>query len=403
MIKIGSRLDLSVRYEVLRNGVYSGKQIYAHGTPTINMQSDSELKVSLSGTFHDYTSLNIIFLSDKLRVIANINGTEYPCGTFCVTTEDKSKLAGSKFVGIEAYSLLYLAKQSKIESRLYFATGELYTDIIEEILIECGITDYDITASELTLATDREDWEIGTSRLEILNQLLKEISYNTAYPDNMGAIICEPYAEPNISNVDFTYNADYASIIGPDYTISNDYHGKPNVFTVICSNPDLSAPLTATSENDSVDSPFSTVNIGRVLSVSHIDNIANITALQAKANEIKFKSLLSSEVVSYETAINPEHSVFNIVALNNDTLQGIFAETSWVMPLSGASIMRHTAKRALYKVIEYVGLIDANSSDVYDSSGNRIYVPNAAMGAADYTSAYTAEEIDTFITAELGV
>lgn len=348
MIKIGSRLDLSVKYEVLRNGSYSGKQICASGTPSITMQSDSELKVSLSGTFHDYSALGINFLSDKLRVIANINGTEYPCGTFCVTVEDKSKSAGSKFINIEAYSLLYLAKQSKIESRLYFATGELYTDIIEEILIECGITDYDITVSTLAIATDREDWEIGTSRLDIINQLLKEISYNTAYPDNTGAIICEPYTEPNISNVDFTYIADYASIIGPDYTISNDYHGKPNVFTVICSNPDLDAPLTATSENDSVDSPFSTANIGRVLSVSHIDNIANITALQTKANEIKFKSLLSSEEVTFATAINPEHTVFNTVALDNGKLSGLFTETEWTMPLSGGVMMTHVARRALY-------------------------------------------------------
>lgn len=402
MIKISSRLDLSVRYEVLRNGSFY-KQIYASGTPSITMQSDSELKVSLSGTFHDYSALPINFLSDKLRVIANINGTEYPCGIYCVTTEDKAKSSGSKFISIEAYSLLYLAKQSMIESRLYFAAGELYTDVIEEILIECGITDYDITASELTLATDREDWEIGTSRLEIVNQLLKEISYNTAYPDNAGAIICEPYAEPNISNVDFTYNADYASIIGPDYTISNDYHGKQNVFTIICSNPDLEAPLTATSENDDTSSPFSTANIGRVLSVSHIDNISNIAALQLKANELRMLSMISSEEVTFETAINPEHSVFNIVALNNDDLQGIFAETSWTMNLSASALMTHKARRALYQTVQYLPLVDSDGADVYDSNGDRINVKNFTLGVESYVSDYTGAEMDAFIASELGV
>lgn len=402
MIKIGNRLDLSVRYEVLRNGAFY-KQIYAHGIPTINMQSGSELKVSLSGTFHDHSALDINFLSDKLRVIANLNGTEYPCGIFCVTTEDKSKSSGSKFIDIEAYSLLYLAQQSKIEERLYFAKDELYTDVIEELLIDAGITDYDITSSDLALLTDREDWEIGASRLSIINQLLGEISYNTAYMDNSGTIICEPFTEPSIGNLDFTYNADTASIIGPDYTLSNDFHGKANVFKVICSNPDVGMPLTAVAVNDIASSPFNIDAIGRILKVTHIDNIASQEALQLKANELRMLSMISSEEVTFETAINPEHSVFNIVALNNDDLQGIFAETSWTMPLSGSSMMRHSAKRALYKVIEYVPLMDISENDLYDSGNNRIYVPNVMMGATEYVSAYTAEEIDTFITTVLGV
>ena len=349
MLSITDRIDVAIRYEVLRSGAVV-TYIYASGTPSITMNSESELKTSLSGIFHDYTTdtNGINFLSDKLRVIADINGTNYPCGIYCVTTEDKSKSNGSKFVSIEAYSLLYLAQQSKIESRLYYASGTLYTNVIATLLIASGITDYNITTSTLTLATDREDWEIGTSRLEIINQLLKEISYNSAYMNNLGKIICEPYSEPLICNVDFTYNADEHSIIGPDYTISNDYHGKANVFKVICNNPELTAPLTATSENTIASSPFCIDNIGRRLHIERIDNVANQAALQMVADTIRMKSLISSEVVTFDTVINPEHSTFNIVALNNDTLQGIFAEVSWTMQLSASTLMTHKARRALY-------------------------------------------------------
>lgn len=347
MLKIGSRLDLTIRYEVLRSGAVF-KQIYASETPHITMQSESELKTGLMGTFHDYSAYGINFLSDRLRIIANINDTEYPCGVFCVTSEDKPKRGGAKFTGIEAYSLLYLAQQSRIEERLYFAAGELYTDIIAELLIASGITDYSITTSTLALATDREDWEIGTSRLEIINQLLKEISYNSTYMNNAGSIICEPYTAPVISNVDFIYNADEHSIIGPDYTITNDFHGKSNVFKVFCNNPELPAPLVATSENSLASSPFSTENIGRRLHIERIDNVASQAALQQVADTLRMKSMVSSEEVTYETAINPEHSVFNVVALNNDTLQGVFSETAWTMNLNAAAMMTHQARRALY-------------------------------------------------------
>jgi len=347
MIAITDRIDLTARYEVLRSGALY-KYIYASDTPRIDMNSESELKTSMSGTFHDYSADSINFLTDRLRVIVNINDTEYTCGVYCVTTEDKQKLNGAQFVNIEAYSLLYLAQQSRIESRLYYAAGELYTDVIVELLIECGITDYSVTASTLTMATDREDWEIGTSRLEVINQLLKEISYNSAYMNNLGKIICEPYAEPLIANVDFTYNADTSSIIGPDYTVSNDYHGKCNVFKVICSNPELASPLTATAENTDTSSPFCIDNIGRRLYIECIDNVASQAALQLIADTLRFKSLTSSEEVTFETVINPEHSAFNIIAINNDTLQGIFAETSWSMQMSASALMSHKARRALY-------------------------------------------------------
>lgn len=345
MINITDHIDVSVRYEVLRSGsVY--KQIYADGTPVITMQADSELKTSMSGSFHAYTDVD--FLTDKLRVIVNLNGEEYPCGTYCVTSEVKRKADGAHYIEIEGYSLLYIVQRAKTGTRLSFAAGELYTDVIEGLLIEAGITAHNITASGLAFATDREDWEIGTSLLTIVNQLLQEISYNTAYADNQGNIVCEPFTESTFANVDFTYKADEHSIVGPDYSIANDYHSKYNVFKVICSNPDLPVPLSATAVNNIGSSPFNVDKIGRVLQMTHIDNIASQAALQLKADILRMKSMLSSEVVTFETVINPEHSVFNIIALNNNTLSGIYAETSWTMQLSASAMMMHKARRALY-------------------------------------------------------
>lgn len=347
MIEFKNDINATVRYDVLRNGSAIG-QIHPHGTPVITMRSDSELKTSLSGIFHDYRADGYNFLSDRLRPVVFIGDAEYPCGTFVVTAENEDHADGVTVIHIEAYSLLYLLQRLKIETRIYYAKGTSYTAVLEDLLIDAGIVDYDIETSALTLATDREDWDIGTPYLTIINQLLSEMSYNSAYMDNAGKIVLSKYAAPSLSNIDFTYRADQYSIIGPDYSRSNDFHSKANVFKIICSNPDLDEPLTATSENDDANSPFSTVNIGRVLNVSYIDNIASQAALQDKADELRLKSMLSTEEVTFHTAINPEHSVFDTVALDNGDLTGLFAETSWTMPLSAASMMTHTARRALY-------------------------------------------------------
>jgi hypothetical protein len=347
MINIKNNIKATIRYDVLRNGAVI-KQIYAYGTPTISMISSSELKTNLSGQFHNYSALGINFMTDRLHPVITINGIEYPCGVYFITNETEKKAYGVSFMQLEGYSLLYLLKQKKIETRLSFAAGTLYTTVLAQLLIACGITSYDITASTLALATVREDWEIGTAYLTIVNQLLSEMSYNTAYCDAAGKVIMSKYVAPALDNIKFTYKADAFSIIGPDYTRSNDYHSKSNVFKVICANPDLTAPLTATSENNDAASPFSTVNIGRVLNVTTINNIASQTALQAKADELKMKSLVSSEEATFVTVINPEHTVFDTIALDNDKLTGIFSETEWTMPLSASVLMTHVARRALY-------------------------------------------------------
>jgi len=341
-----NKIEVEVHYEVLRSGAVL-KEIYAANVPTINMDSETELKTAISGEFYDYTSVD--FLSDKLRVIVDLNGILYTCGIFCITTESRYKSDGVVFVNIEGYSLLYTVQQSKIETRIHLASGALYTTSLTGLLIDAGITDYSVTASTLTLAADRDDWEIGESRLKVINDLLSEISYNSAYMDNSGKVVLTETQEPITANLSETYIADKYSIISPEYSVVNDYHGKANVFKIICSNPDLDLPLTATSENNISTSPFCIANIGRILKLTRVNNIASQAALQLKADELRMKSLISSEEVVFTTAISPTHSVFDIVALDNDALLGVYAETSWSMSLSASSLMTHKAKKALYE------------------------------------------------------
>lgn len=348
MIEIKHRIEATVRYEVLRNGAALPNRLDAYGTPNVSMISTSELKTSLSGQFYDYTGKGFNFMSDRIRPIVNINGIEYPCGVYMVTVETEKKTYGVSFVQIEGYSLLYLLKRKKSETRLSFAAGTLYTTVLAQLLIDSGITSYGITASTLTLATVREDWEIGTSYLTIINQLLGEMSYNTVYADATGKVIMSKYTAPALANIAFTYKTGQYGIIGPDYTRVNDRHSKSNVFKVICSNPDLAAPLTATAENNDAASPYSTANVGRILQVETINNIASQTALQAKADELKMKSLISSEEVTFATVINPEHTTYDTVALDNGNLSGLYIETEWSMPLSARVMMTHVARRALY-------------------------------------------------------
>ena len=139
------------------------------------------LRCRYAGRFCGDNIDGINWLSDRLRVVVILNGVEYPCGVFIITTAPKRKVGGLKLIDIEGYSPLYLAQRKKLETRLHIDAGANYVTQINNLLIASGISDITSTATSLTLATAREDWEIGTPYLTIINQLLAEINYNSVW------------------------------------------------------------------------------------------------------------------------------------------------------------------------------------------------------------------------------
>lgn len=344
---IKDEIIFSARYNILRNGG-TYKQIYPAGTPEIWCMTSSELKLSMRGSFYDDNNFkDVDFLTDRLQIEATINGVVYPCGQYIITSEAYRKTDNIKTVELEGYCVLYLAQRKKLEERLYIPAGTLYTTQINALLIGAGIINFVTTPSAFTFAVDREDWEIGTPYLTIINDLLREINYNSAWVDMDNIVRITPYTSPSVNNITQSYSAGRYSIIGDDYTKSNDNHSKSNVFKVTCSNPELPNPLTATATNDDPASPFSTVNIGRVLHVENVDNTPNQAALQSTADTLKLKSLLTTETVEIVTAINPVHTAFDVLALANDDVTGIYSETEWSLSLAANADMRHKAKRVI--------------------------------------------------------
>lgn len=336
---------IRVVYEVWR-GNAPLKTIEAYGDPVLTQDTDSELKTSLKGTFFAYAGVN--FLTDRLHVTIDLNGTVYPLGIFCVTTETPRRTDGLALTDIEAYSLLYVLKQCKIESRLFYPKGTAYTAIVQELLADAGFTNYAVDSSDLTLSTDREDWEIGTEYLSIINGLLREINYNDLWVTVSGQIRAAKYTAPSLENITHTYTAGRDSILRDTYTVTGDYYGKANVFIVICDHPELDETLRAESVNDSAASPYSTVNLGRrVPVIEYVDNTPSQAELQRYADNLKAKSHQTNEVIEFVTAIVPTHSAYDTVLVDVGGVTGVYRETGYEITLGASGEMKHTGARII--------------------------------------------------------
>ena len=341
---------ITARFDVLRNNAVTEWALEAVGddAPTVTMNADGVIKMSLAGVFR--RNDNMDYLNDEIKPYLIIDGREYPVGVYMIgTRETQSDEHGISLDQIEAYDRALKLRQKKTETRLHIDAGTKYLDAIGNLLQDAGIKMVVADEASDTIATDREDWEIGTEYLTIINALLNEINFASLWFDLDGNARLERYAAPTSSNVDHEYREGRYSILREEYTKKMDIFDAPNVFIVTVANPDSTEAMTATGVNDNPLSALSTISRGRRILATplKLDNIASQTALQQYADNLAIKSMLATEQTTFYTMLNPVHGVGDVIALYNGDLRGIYKETGWTMQLKAGQKMKHTAKKVI--------------------------------------------------------
>lgn len=346
--------DVKYRVRALKNGVEAEDLLWDAGrAPTVIWDKDGEIKSSFAGTF--YPSKNVDLLSDEIKPFIIINGTEYPLGVFRASTVGSDNSQYSPLVHIEAYDRCWRLQSNRIESVLHFGAGTPYIAAIEQLLTECGITLRIVTPSNVAFQTDREDWEIGTDYLTIINQLLNELNYSPIWFDVDGVAHVEPYQEVSARRILHRYGDIGApNVFNPSLASSSseiDLFSMPNVFICICSNPELSEPMVAVAENDNPSSSTSIFRRGmRIAQRYQVDNIASQTELQAYANKLRNESMFATQILTFQSYAEGGHGIGDIISINSDQIDGIYEETAWSITMQAGQMMKHTARKEISTV-----------------------------------------------------
>ena len=350
-------------FRVLRGGAFFGwLQVPQDGTPMIRMDEAAEIKTSLSGVFSpivtdsDGNELEPNWLADEIQPVLILDGTEHNLGVFAPASVTPIEDNGIKTLKIEAYDRCWRVRDTTAEDLIYFASGTNYIDAINTLLTGAGISAEFATPTSATLAEDREGWPVGTSYLAIVNELLTEINYNPLWINEDGVAILEPASIPTTEHIEHMLS-DAADIPGeepvermlPQISRETDVYNAPNVFIVVCANPEKSADMIAVAENDTPESPLSTVRRGRrIAQLTHLDNIADQDALQAFANRQRDLSLISGESINIETALLPGYGVNDVIGLRYGDLSAVCIDRAWTMELKVGGTMQHRLERLVY-------------------------------------------------------
>lgn len=266
---------------------------------------------------------------------------EWPLGLFVLSTPTRNGDAWE----VEAYDRTVVLKEDCLTENLYIPAGEGYLDAVEAVLIGGGITSIDIrNPSTATLPVGRE-FEVGTSRLEVANALLQEITYNNLYADADGRIVISKYVEPSGSQAGWTYQADALSVIYRETSSVLDSYEVPNVIVAICSNPDMAQELRSIYTNDNPASPLSTVSRGRkIVRVDTLDSVASQADLDAYVQRAAFEAGQIYEEIQFSTLLMPIHEYSDVLMIQHPEISGVYQETGWSMDLEGGQ-MTHNCRR----------------------------------------------------------
>ena len=236
----------------------------------------------------------------------------------------------------------------KIDDRYTILAGTNYVSAIKTVLGSTDITKINIENSTLTLPVAR-DWEPGTTKLALVNDLLSSLNYIPLYVDEQGFYTSRKYVSPLYRAVDYTYADDEFSVMFNGLKYGLDIFNTPNKFVRYTSNPDGDS-LRSEYINDNPLSQLSTVRRGRTIpDILKVNDIADQDTLDDLTAKVAFEASQKYGKVKVSTATMPMHSHDDLICINNSKLgiYGNFVEINWSMPNETGAKMTHVLRKVV--------------------------------------------------------
>lgn len=335
------------KYELLnRNNLKIG-EIDTVSNASVSMNSLAEIKRTARLTIKDNPDID--FLNDRLRPVFILDGIEYPLGVYLMPSPKRKDTKEGVMRDIEAYDTCQILKEDRFRNRYFVAKNFRYTAIVTQLINSAGIYGVDIYPSSAVLTRDRE-WEIGTSKLTVINELLTEMNYESLYSNENGILVSKPYQLPNSREVKHTYTTDNSKIIAYSATDELDLFNVANVWVVTATNAE-GANMSSSYENNHYSSPTSTVRRNRnIVDYREVNDIASQEALDDYVKRIAYNASSTYSHVEFSTLLLPGHDYSDAIYLDHKRLgvQGKYIETAWSMDLVAGGNMTHSARKVVF-------------------------------------------------------
>lgn len=298
--------------------------------------------------YYNFYSQQFAAEIEVVKTSENSGWAEFPLGEFLLSSPTKKEENGIVIREIEAFDGLVILNEDKFTERYGFGEGTSYYQAIITLLQSAGINKYNIGHTDKTLPRDIE-FEMGTSKLQVINELLAAINFEPIHVDVNGFFISQAYRSPSLKTPEYYYVTNSESVTFGGMSEELDVFDVPNKWVVVVSNAEQE-PLISTYENHSESSPTSIENRGRtIVDFREVDDIADQESLDAYVDKIAFEASQVFGKVEFETAIMPFHDYNDVFEIDFTDLgvKGLYSETEWSFPFEVGGRMKHRVRRVV--------------------------------------------------------
>jgi hypothetical protein len=356
---------IGFRYDVIApNGAVKG---YAEmSTAKISNNDLADVSKRTGEFVIESTSGLVDYMKDRLRAYALLlmpddTWYQFPVGTFHMATGAATWSGKVGPTKVTAYDGLLVLNEDKVTSRYVLATGTNYRSNILTLLSSAGYTVRNIASSTLTLPAPLE-WDPGTPKLEIVNDLLDAIGFRSLFFDAMGVPTAYDYQLPSEAPVVWTYLLDSKSVTLPGQDVTLDLFSIPNAWVAFVSEPDRPLIVSRYTNTDP-NSILSTVSRGRTVVelLTSPDGLPKKKRKQTeKAHRAATQAVLDKYVqraaaeasqqyqyLEFDTGLMPFHGAADVLVVDYGEGPLRWRETEWTMDLKAGGVMNHKCRRVV--------------------------------------------------------
>ena len=288
---------------VLANGEYVHGGWITEYIEDASISIDFERDISGTAKFKIDNSLDIDYLADRIKIYYCLSGYEFPLGVYMPLQSPQHFQDTDVTRNIQAYDQLKALEDDKITTSFSIVSASVITDEIESVLSGVGTwVKYNVEPSTETLPADKS-YEIGTSKLFIINSLLNMINYYPLWVSGNGVFRAIPWS--SVQNITWYFQGDSLNLYEPDVTRDTDYTNAYNKVLIIANQLSSSANLYKewSMEDEGIEThPFSYTNIGRYVTKVFYSEASSQDYVDLRAIREIRKMMELAETIDYPHA-----------------------------------------------------------------------------------------------------
>lgn len=223
---------------------------------------------------------------DRIRIWWEIEGVGvWPCGVYVLAAPATQYRSDGSSREIELIDKLTVLRDDKLTETFQLPAGANIVTAAVWLIQETGENRIAFTPSTTTLSNNLT-WNPGTSRQQVINDLMAIVGYWSVWTDRNGQFRLEPYQAPGSRPEAWTFEAGETSIHTPEWEYTLPLWEATNTVVYTSQADDDGNFYHASAVDDNPDSPTSTVSMGRVLNPIVEENVeaSSQLALQQMAN-----------------------------------------------------------------------------------------------------------------------